>query len=366
MTLKNTSSTTVLVVDDEPMALDNIEGFLFPDGYTLHFASSGVEALARLDDVNPDVILLDVMMPEMDGFEVCQTIKADGKWRHVPIILVTALSDKKDLARGLAAGADDFINKPVSGVELRARVQSMLRIKKQYDELQSTLRLRDDMAEMIVHDMRSPLSTIVGFCQLFMLKQPKGEDLTDLERVINQAKRLNSYLNDLLLLAKMDAGQLLITRTEVDVNKLVHQVKENHAIVAQSRGIDLILQMPDQAPKLSLDGNLMERVIDNLVSNAIKYSLSQDSVVLKVEYLQNSVEVSAPQLRLQVMDRGAGIPEEKRHKIFDKFETVEAKRSDVTQVGIGLAFCKMVVEAHGGRIFVQSNHPNGSIFTLEL
>lgn len=364
MSQKQTSSTTVLVVDDEPMALDNIEGFLFPDGYTIHFASSGVDALARLDDLHPDVILLDVMMPEMDGFEVCQIIKANDTWRHVPVILVTALSDKEDLARGLAAGADDFINKPVSGVELRARVKSMLRIKKQYDELQSVLRLRDDMAEMIVHDMRSPLSTIIGFCQLFMLKHQGKQDLTDLERVIGQAQRLNSYLNDLLLLAKMDSGQLLITRTSVNINKIAHKIKENYITTAQSRNITLSLNLPTESPSLSLDRNLIERVIDNLVSNAIKYSLSQGEVRLEVEYTQ--AKFPQTQLRLRVIDQGMGIPEKKRHRIFEKFETIGSERNDISQVGLGLTFCKMVVEAHGGQIFVKANQPNGSIFTLEV
>ena len=119
----------ILVVDDESSARNTLEAFLFGEGYDLAFAASGPEALARLDELVPDLILLDVMMPGMDGFKVCQRLKTDKRWRHIPIILVTVLDSKEDLARGLDAGADDFLSKPVNGLELRARVRSMLRIK---------------------------------------------------------------------------------------------------------------------------------------------------------------------------------------------------------------------------------------------
>ena len=121
----------VLAVDDEPVALDMLEGFLLPDGYELMFASNGPEALTQIEKSPPDIVLLDVMMPEMNGFEVCQRLKGDKRWHHIPIILVTALSSTEDLVQGLDSGADDFLNKPVDSVELRARVRSLLRIKQQ-------------------------------------------------------------------------------------------------------------------------------------------------------------------------------------------------------------------------------------------
>jgi PAS domain S-box-containing protein len=136
----------VLIVDDEPSARDTLEAFLFQEGYDLAFAASGSEALACLDGLAPDVILLDVMMPGMDGLKVCQRLKTDKRWRHIPIILVTALDGKEDLALGLAAGADDFLSKPVNGLELRARVRSMLHIKKQHDELE--MRVQERTAEL--------------------------------------------------------------------------------------------------------------------------------------------------------------------------------------------------------------------------
>jgi two-component system, sensor histidine kinase and response regulator len=133
---------SILIVDDEPDNFDVIQSFLSAENYKLHYAISGEQAIASLDKFDPDVILLDVMMSGMNGFEVCKQIKAMSKWQSVPIVMVTALSSKEDLSRCLAAGADDFVNKPMNGIELRARVNSMLRIKKQYDRLQSFSKLQ--------------------------------------------------------------------------------------------------------------------------------------------------------------------------------------------------------------------------------
>lgn len=133
---------SILVVDDEERVFDVIEGLLMREGYQLTYAPSALEAIQKLDALQPDVILLDVMMPQMDGIEACRQIKANPNWKHIPIIIVTALTSKEDLARSLDAGADDFISKPINSLELRARVRSMLRIKIQYDALAATLRLR--------------------------------------------------------------------------------------------------------------------------------------------------------------------------------------------------------------------------------
>jgi two-component system sensor histidine kinase/response regulator len=138
-----------------------VETLLDGENYQLYYAPSGKGALDRLDSFQPDVILLDVMMPDLDGMEVCRRIKADPQWQAVPIIMVTALNATEDLARCLATGADDFISKPVNGVELRARINSMLRIKQQYDNVRALLKLREDVVNMIVHDLRNPLASIV-------------------------------------------------------------------------------------------------------------------------------------------------------------------------------------------------------------
>lgn len=142
MNEKTEKKYSILSIDDEESIFEVIEGLLYREGYNVNYVSSGKEAIERIDEIQPDVILLDLMMPEMDGIETCQQIKSNERWRHIPIIMVTALTSKEDLARCLNAGADDFLSKPVNSIELRARVRSMLRIKLQYDALVASQRLQ--------------------------------------------------------------------------------------------------------------------------------------------------------------------------------------------------------------------------------
>jgi two-component system sensor histidine kinase/response regulator len=355
--------SAILIVDDEQMARDIIEGFLYREGYNLAFATNGQEVLTYLERAVPDVILMDVMMPEMDGFEACLHLKSDKRWRHIPVILVTALGSTDDIVRGFEAGADDFLQKPVNDQELRARVRSMLRIKKQYDELQATMNMREDLVRMIMHDMRTPLTTIIGFSELLLLKKILVPEAVDtVNKIRAQAHELNTFVDDMLIVAKMESGRLGLNRILVDVKELVRSVEENHRIIAQSKSIQLQVKLPKETKNLLLDTYLFHRVLDNLISNALKFSPEESAVTLQVEY----PEVSPPQLRIQVFDEGPGVPEPDRELIFDKFEVLSLKRQGVAQVGLGLAFCKMVVEAHDGRIFVEANKPEGAVFVIEI
>jgi two-component system sensor histidine kinase/response regulator len=358
---------TILIVDDEHFARELIEGFLYSEGYNLIFATSGVEVLTHIETINPDVILLDVMMPVVDGFEVCRRLKADERWQQIPIILVTALVNKEDLVTGFAAGANDFLRKPVSELELRARVRSMLRLKQQYDQLEATLRLRENLAQMIVHDIRNPLSAIMGYSELLLLKNAHTpENLPEINEIKKQAHHLDSFLNDMLMLTKIEAGRPVLNQLPVEVSQLIQQAERTHKIVAQSRKINLVFELP-AARQVCLDANMVQRLLDNLISNALKFSPAYTTVTVRIEYPELKTEPSSPsRLRIKVLDEGPGIAPEHYERIFDKFEIVDLKLQGVQQVGLGLALCKIVAEAHGGRIFVEPNIPSGSIFTVEI
>jgi two-component system sensor histidine kinase/response regulator len=363
--------TRVLIVDDESSARDTLEILLANEGYDLAFANNGQEALARLQVLTPgpDVVLLDVMMPGLDGIEVCRRIKACEEWRHIPVILITALDTKDDLVRGLDAGADEFLSKPVNGPELRARVRSMLRIKKQFDQLQAAMHLREDLSHMIVHDMRSPLTVILMTVYGVRVNVTDPEALGNLDTIEREARRLDALLNDMLMLAKMQESRLVPNRLPVDVNQMVCAIGGTYSAVARSRGISLVVESPDEESRqVPLDVNLFQRVLDNLLSNALKFSPPRSTVTLRVEYPEVRVTSRSidPLVRVQVIDEGPGIAEEHRARIFDKFEILSLKEDGIRQVGLGLAFCKMAVEAHGGRIFVDANEPKGSVFTVEI
>ena len=359
----------ICIVDDDRIARETSAALLHSEGYDLTFAESGQILLEGLPTIQPDVILLDVMMPGMDGFEVCQALKADPGWRRIPIILVTALDSREDLIRGLNAGADEFLAKPVNGPELRARIRSMLRIKRQHDRLRANLKLRRDLANMIVHDMRVPLGAIMLYCQLIRQRGKLGaEDRTDLEVVDSQARRVDGFVNEMLQIAKMEGGKLILQKTRVDLNELVDRISEVHSAVAASRGIHLHFDLPSEAPVLELDASLFDRVLDNLLSNALKVSRAGQTVRLEVSYLKPSAAEGkgAPKVELRLSDQGPGVPEDQRELIFDMFKVVEMGETKASQVGLGLTFARQVVEAHGGRLWMEPNEPQGSIFLLRV
>lgn len=350
---------SILIVDDEPNNFDVIETLLSDRDDDLHYASNGKSAIASLDLFAPDLILLDVMMPELNGVEVCQQIKAMPKWTATPIVMVTALSSKEDLARCLEAGADDFISKPINRLELRARVQSMLRIKSQYDELQTLLKSREDMVNMMVHDLRNPLMGI-----LFGLYVVERGDLPlklkdKVSRSLIAAQRLQALIDDLILMGKMEQSQIQLHRTKVDLGGALGSAIERFTPIAAQKNIELIGRLPEPGSVVNADDTLFQRVLDNLLSNAIKFSPSSSEIVLGAEL------TAAGEAQIQVADAGPGVAEELKESIFKKYET-GTRMAEVSQIGLGLAFCKMVVEAHGGQIGVRPNQPRGTIFEIRL
>lgn len=352
---------SLLIVDDEPRSLYALEMLLSPEGYRIAFADSGRAALTHIAATPPDVVLLDVMMPDMTGYTVCEILKQDERWRHIPIILITALDRKEDVVQGLDAGADEFLTKPVSGPELRARVRSMLRIKRQYDQIQDTLQLREELANMIVHDMRNPLSTLMLYIDVLLSRAGNGDPAQPaiLETMRTQALYLSAFLGDMLLMAKMQEGRLVLDRQPVNMCALAEAARHDFIPLAQTKQIQIVCHVVGEERPLALDQKLVRRMVDNLLSNAVKFAPRQSTVELRLIY-------EATAWRLEVVDTGPGVPPAHRQRIFDRYEIVAAKASDLPQIGLGLALCKLVAEAHGGTIYVTDNQPQGAKFVVEM
>jgi len=360
-----TPRSKILIVDDEQSMRTQLTSMLANGEYEITSLANGKELLEKLADLSPDLIILDVIMPDMDGFEVCRRVKAHSKFQHIPIILVTIMDGKKVLIEGLEAGAVDFLQKPVSKLELQVRVRSMLRIKKQYDELQATLLMREELSTMIVHDMSSPIVSVLLHTTLLQEKITDPELLKYLEMIRLAADRLDSFVNDMLMLAKMEQSKLRLHPSLIDINQLALDAEQHFSIIAHSKGIKLKVELTQPTLEMSVDSNLFRRVIANLLANALQYSPSETQVTLRLE-AKKTVKDNKLHLHMQVIDEGTGIPEEYRHRIFEKFEVIDLKRKGVPQIGLGLTFCKMAVDAHGGRIYVKSNYPQGSIFVVEI
>lgn len=356
--MKNQPS--ILVIDDEPDNFDVIETLLFHESYNLNYAASGQRAIERLKILQPDVILLDVMMPDLDGIEVCKYIKYNSQWQHIPVIMVTALTAKEDLMRCMAAGADDFISKPVNGLELRARVNSMLRIKRQHDDLQALLQLREDMVKMILHDMRNPLTSILLATEILQLPSFAPEKRqTKIEQILEAVQQLQTLIDDLLLMAKLESGKMVLNITQEDLSGLCVSALSSFQAIAAQKNLQLICQISQPHIFVNLDPLLFRRILDNLLSNAIKFSPTNSQVILKTD------DLGADGVSIQIADSGSGVNENLKQVIFEKYE-VGTLMPEVTQLGLGLAFCKMAIEAHGGKITVDNNQPTGAIFTVFL
>ena len=366
--------SAILVVDDEPAGFDVIETILFNEGYEFHYASSGAIALKRLEAALPDLILLDVMMPELDGIEVCRRIKTSARWQHIPVIMVTALSSKVVLSRCLELGADDFIDKPVNALELRARVRSMLRIKHQHDAMQTLLQLRQDLTDMVVHDLRNPIASILLSGAVLKRTELQEKQHRKVEQIVQAGQRLQSLVDNLLLLAKLEAGEMRLERSPVDICDLARQSVADFQEIAAAKQVAIEAFLPEPSRIFALDVALFRRVLDNLISNAIKFSPRSGRIKVEIEFpaglisscdIENNNASNIIEVRIRVIDQGMGVKPDLRQEIFEKYKVGRLMGGE-TQTGIGLAFCKMAIEAHQGKIFVEENFPQGAIFTIEI
>ncbi|MBK8989234.1 MAG: response regulator [Chloroflexi bacterium] len=357
--------SVIAIVDDHEEVRESFADSLLKEGYEFLLFSNGKALLSYQTGPMPDVILLDVMMPDMDGFTVCKLLKAQDKWRHIPIILITALNTHDYIVRGLEAGAEEYLVKPVNTVELRARVRSMLRIKQQHDELQEILSQRERLANMIVHDMRQPIN--VALMRGYLVEQNtklSEPDRKNIKIIASQLRRLESLANDILMAAKMHQGKFIIQLKEVDLKQMILNANPDYMFQAEAVNIELSLELPDQACVLMLDKNLILRVLDNLLTNALKFSPAESQVKIRLTRLAE--DQSPLRARLEVIDGGPGVPLEYQNFIFDEFEIIEMRGKRGPQIGLGLAYCKMAVEAHNGAIYVKPNQPQGSIFAVDL
>lgn len=364
------SAPKVLMVDDEPRNLRTLEGILAPLGYDLRRAENGAGALGQVASDPPDLILLDVMMPGLSGFDVCRQLKSQPETQFIPVVLVTALADRESRVAGIEAGADDFISKPVDANELRARVKSLLRIKSLHDELQrryEDLRrlevTRETLTQMIVHDLRNPLGAVLGFSRLLKRKGYVSEEETAqhyLRAITMCGQTLLDMITAMLDLAKLEAGEMRLDLSEVDLSQVVSDVEVGIGSLLEQKHLTLQIDLPGDLPSLRADGESLRRILVNIIGNAITFSPRAGRIT--VAALSGDGKV-----RITVQDQGPGIPPDYRGRIFEKFGQVESRQSGQKySTGLGLAFCKMAVEAHDGRIGVESKEGEGSTFWFTL
>ncbi len=349
---------SLLIVDDEPNNFDVIEALLDGENYNLYYAGNASRALRCLEQNSVDVILLDVMMPDIDGITFCSHLKSNPNYQYIPIIMVTALTEKEDLGRCLEAGADDFISKPLNFIELRSRLHSMLRIKQQYDDLQLLLQRREEMAEIIVHDLQNPVTCVVLSCEMLKSTDLDNRQRKKVEQISIAGKRLEEQIQTLLIMAKLETDRLVLNPTCLQLKPFLEKLIQEFSAIAIAKEITITPYFKLKNDRARLDSHLFARIVNNLLSNALKYSPRGKTIELQL--------LETPQaLIFKVIDQGKGISQELREKIFQKYET-GIEYNNVSQTGLGLAFCQRAIHAHGGRIYVEDNYPKGSAFIVEI
>ncbi len=354
---------SILLVDDTAENLRLLAGMLATHGFDTRPVTSGAEALEAVAHEAPDLILLDVTMPGMNGFEVCAQLKATPASREIPVIFLTALTGVQDKLDGFNAGGVDFITKPFHLEEVIARVTTQVALKRSREALAQSLarlqeleRSRDDLVKMIVHDMRGLLMVVLANLDLAR-GDISGEAAEDVDSAIKAAQAVTQMSNTLLDVSRLEEGKMPLSPELGDLVPIAQESTEMLRALDSSRTITIESGGPVMA---TCDRGLIRRVIDNLVSNAVKHTPSGGRVTIELT-------VGTRGARVAVRDNGAGVPEELRGRLFEKFAGVHTQnRKAVHSAGLGLAFCKLAVEAHGGTIGVESATPRGSIFTFEL
>lgn len=360
----------IMVVDDEAIERELLSGLLAPSGYEIHLAGDGREALERAAELRPDCILLDLVMPDIGGIEACRALKSEPSTEMVPIIIITAEVDRRSRLDAIAAGADDFLNKPYDRDEVLLRVRNSVRTKRLYDRVQSDLeRLRgleatkDTFTHMLIHDLKQPLTAIKAYGDLLRLRVESGT--TDAASLLTVSTKIGDLVGSV---EKMIALILDITRLEerglplhfeaLDLRGVVGEAAELSRQPAESRGISIDIR--GSTGVVRCDRELIVRVVDNLLSNALKYSPEGAAVEIVADRGEDWAGFS-------VSDRGPGVPPEYREIIFEKFGQVEMGRDRKKYTsGLGLAFCKLACEAHGGSIWVDDRSGGGSTFHVRL
>jgi signal transduction histidine kinase len=357
----------LLVVDDDPVNVELLCDLLETLDYRVAGALGGEAALAAVAEHRPALVLLDVMMPGIDGYEVCRRLKEDPATAAIPVVFVTALSDTEDKVKGIEVGGDDFITKPFNRPVLVARIRSLLRLKAagdaleaSYRRLQEMERLKDDLVRMVVHDLKSPLSVMLGTLEM-AVEGDLGPLTATQRRLLGDAHRRGEdvllLIDNLLGLTNLEESRVRLAPRELDAAQLLREAAAEWEVRAERQGASVTVQSAEGL-RFHADETLVRRVLGNLIGNALRHA----GAAVRVR-LSAAASAEPAGVEVVVADDGAGIPEAFHEEIFRKHGSARpAGAGGPATSGLGLTFCKLAVETHGGRIWVRSREGEGSAF----
>lgn len=368
----------ILIVEDSQENMDLLVYFLHPQGYEIISVYDGLSALQKVEEEHPDIILLDIMLPKMDGYEVCGRLKKDPETKFIPIIMLTALKELKDKVRALEVGADDFLSKPFENIELLARVKSLLRLKEYHDELQSKNlelaekndslirmdRFKEDLTNLIIHDMKNPLFVIQGNLQMMSMSMenvPPEILKKYAQRIERSSQQLLRMVVNLLDISRIEEGTIDLKNDHANINEIIDKIIERIKDYPENKNKEILVDLNSNLPELTIDRSVMERVFENLINFSITNLVDEGKVTI------TTAAVDDQKIQFVTHDNGTQIPKNYYDKIFEKFSQTEIKDSGYrVDRALGLTFCKMAVEAHKGSMWLDLETKVGNKFIIEL
>lgn len=374
---KSSKKYKILIVDDMMFNIEILENILEDSGYTILKATNGIDAIEYVKNEDPDLVLLDIMMSQMGGIEVCKIIKNDLKKHELPVIFITALDQIENKLEGLEVGAVDYITKPFDEREVKARVSSFLKIKQLQDELKlraieleeknkelnSLNNDKNQLLAIVAHDLRNPLGTISSLISLLLYQKDMfNEKQVEVITTINIfCKKMIEMVNTILDLFSIETGKLKIKLEKEDIEHILYSNYRLNEIAAKNKSIELKLDFPDEKlPAIMVDRERIKQALDNLISNAIKFSMPNSTIYLILRRQNNFIEIT-------VKDEGYGIPAEDIDKLFTNCNNSSAKpTTNEFSSGLGLTIVSKIVKLHSGIIKVNSKQGQGSEFIIYL
>jgi signal transduction histidine kinase len=363
------TGSRILVVDDSAMARRQIQFFLNKDGYEVYEAKSGEEALWLVDEVDPELILMDVSMDGMDGLETCRRLKENPDNSTLPVIFLSAKGEREEIVSGFKSGAIDYIVKPFHPAESLTRIRTHLRVKKLAElreknilELKHLNKTKDRVLRIASHDLRNPVAAIAGLAEFLKddcdnLSEGQKEIVDCIEEA---GKSVVLLLNELLDLSAIDSGQFELNKEDLRLCELVRNLVPLFRGEAERKNLLLSFDCQQKMPTTSVDRQQIRRVIDNLLSNALKFTPTGGKISV-------SVHPHVEGVCLQVDDTGPGIPEEEADCLFVEFGTTSnIPTGGEKSTGLGLSICQRIVSAHGGQINYVNLPEGGARFSVIL
>ncbi len=373
MTTAQRHKGDILVVDDTLANLDLLFAMLSNQGYKVRAAINGNMALKSVFSATPELILLDINMPDMNGFEVCRQLKSDARTREIPVIFISASDETDDKVRAFETGGVDYVTKPFQVEEVLARVGSQIMLYQQKRELESFRQreivylrelsaMKDEFVQTVSHDLKNPLSVIMGYSELLLddaATKQSTQSTNYVAGIKRSADQMYTLINNLLDLAKIEAGMGLGVAPLLLDDFLDEQV-QSMQMLAENKQITFAYAAPPENVSFMADAMRLGQVVRNLLSNAIKYTPTGGRVELNHLIQPTSIV-------LRVTDTGLGIPAQDLPHIFDKFYRVNTPEHNTSKgTGLGLSIAKAIIEQHRGNIWVDSELGTGTTFSIEL